>query len=170
MKEQIIELNRQGKTNSEIAKELNCSKSNVSYHLNQKTRDAAKKHKLESPTTKLIGKTNRFTSKLRMATSDFSRGSKRDKQSTTSFGYKDVISKNGENTVCYLTGRPINLFVDDFQFDHIIPASKGGSNELDNLGITCKAANMAKSDLSVDELLDLCKEIITYNGYTITKA
>lgn len=70
---------------------------------------------------------------------------------------------------CYLTGRNIDLTKDDYQLDHKIPVSQGGSNSIDNLGIACPQANLSKSDMTVDEYLSLCKEVLENFGYTVTK-
>lgn len=37
------------------------------------------------------------------------------------------------------------------------------------MGLTCVQANSSKSDMTVDEYLALCKEVLEYNGYTVTK-
>ena len=47
--------------------------------------------------------------------------------------------------------------------------SKGGLNDLNNLGITCPEANMAKSSLLKEELISLCKEILEHNGFSVLK-
>ena len=79
------------------------------------------------------------------------------------FTTQDVLDKFGDNPVCYLTGTPIDLNKPEtYHFDHIIPTSKGGTNDLSNLGICLKEANNAKSDLSLDELKQLCKKILNY--------
>ena len=81
----------------------------------------------------------------------------------------DIINKFGTKTKCYLTGTPIDLEKDDYCFDHIIPVSKGRSNDLSNLGITTPAANYSKSDLTVEEYLNLCKLVLEHHGYTVNK-
>lgn len=58
----------------------------------------------------------------------------------------------GIETHCYLTGLPINIKTDDYQLDHIIPISKGGTNELTNMAITCVEANQIKGNLTNEEL------------------
>ena len=84
------------------------------------------------------------------------------------YSCKEAIEHlGGYQTRCYLTGRHINIKKDDFQLDHIIPVSRGGTNELSNMGITIPQVNQMKSDLTVDELLGLCKEILIYNNYTV---
>ena len=75
------------------------------------------------------------------------------------------------NGKCYLSGRPFDL--DDtgtFHFDHIIPESQHGTNGLENLGLCVPEANQAKSDLSVDEFLELCKDVLEHNGYSVKKS
>ena len=72
--------------------------------------------------------------------------------------------------MCYLTGEKINIHDStSFEFDHIIPASRGGDNSLENLGLTIKIANNIKNNLTVDELLYYCKKILEYNGYDVNK-
>jgi len=79
------------------------------------------------------------------------------------FSVKDVIKKIGPNPRCYLTGKKIDINKPDtYHFDHIIPTSKGGTNDLDNLGICTKQANYAKNDLSIKELYKLCEAILKW--------
>ena len=70
---------------------------------------------------------------------------------------------------CYLTGTPIDLTKDDYCFDHIVPVSKGGTNELSNLGVTIPSANYSKHDLTIEEYLSLCKQVLEHHGYTVSK-
>lgn len=57
---------------------------------------------------------------------------------------------------CYLTGTPIDLTKNDYCFDHIVPVSKGGTNELSNLGVTIPSANYSK-------------QVLEHHGYTVSK-
>lgn len=59
---------------------------------------------------------------------------------------------NGPYTKCYLTGIDIDMTKDDYQLDHILPTSRGGTNELSNLGITCPEVNQMKGGLTNEEL------------------
>ena len=74
------------------------------------------------------------------------------------------------NPHCYLTGRPIDLLKPkSYHCDHIIPVSKGGLASLDNLALACKDANIAKGNLSIDDFISLCKEILIHHGYNVYK-
>ena len=78
------------------------------------------------------------------------------------FTIHELLAKIGPNPKCYLTGDDIDLTKkDSYQLDHIIPRSKGGPNTLDNCGLTTKQANMVKTNLQLDELVSICKKIIT---------
>jgi 5-methylcytosine-specific restriction endonuclease McrA len=86
------------------------------------------------------------------------------------FRWNDVIEKFGWETTCYLTGDPINLREPlTYQFDHKIPSSRGGTGDISNLGIALRAANQAKSDMTIEELLSLCSKILQHNGYKVEK-
>lgn len=77
------------------------------------------------------------------------------------FTSQDVIDKFGEAPVCYLTGQPIDISKPrTYQFDHIIPRSRGGTNDLDNLGICTRMANLAKSSMTLDEFTNFCSLVI----------
>lgn len=68
---------------------------------------------------------------------------------------------------CALTGVDINMETDEYCLDHIIPVSKGGTNELDNMQVVCSKANAAKSDMTMDEFLDLCESVLIYHNRKI---
>ena len=66
-----------------------------------------------------------------------------------------------ENPVCYLTGEYIDLKdPKSYSIDHIVPISKGGINDISNLGLSTRWANLCKSGLTYEEFLDLCKKVL----------
>lgn len=86
------------------------------------------------------------------------------------YNYRDALRHiGGINTKCYLTGKEINLETDDYCLDHILPVDKGGNNELENMGVTIPEANASKTNLTVDEYLELCKTVLENFGYIVTK-
>ena len=109
------------------------------------------------------------TDGIRSKTGEFARNKTHTMSAKQNFSYKDVLDKFGEKTCCYLTGEPINLLDGSYAFDHIIPRSRGGSNDLNNLGVATKRANSAKSDMMLDEFLELCRKVLEYNGYVVVK-
>lgn len=69
------------------------------------------------------------------------------------YTYHDALKHLGGTSLkCYLTGTPINILTDDYQLDHILPVSKGGTNELSNMAIATIEANQMKGGLTNEEL------------------
>lgn len=171
MKQKILKLRSEGKNYNEICCILKCSKGTVSYHcgLGQKEKKRDRDRKLRSENT-LLQKVDRFKSKTVREKSDYFQrreGSKLTKRKIT-FNYKDVIEKFGENPKCYLTGRSIDLTnPKDYQFDHIVPATRGGDNTINNLGLASREANQAKGNMLVEEFLELCKTVLQFHGFKI---
>ena len=88
----------------------------------------------------------------------------------SSFTVEDLRKKVGENPFCYLTGRSIDLTKPStYAFDHINPATLGGDNSIENLGVVCKRANQAKADMPLEEFINLCKEVLIKQGYRVEK-
>ena len=80
------------------------------------------------------------------------------------FNEEQLAEKIGDKPKCYLTGREINLDNSrSYQLDHIIPRSKGGDNSIENCGIACREANQAKNDMSYDDFVQLCREVVAYH-------
>jgi 5-methylcytosine-specific restriction endonuclease McrA len=91
-------------------------------------------------------------------------------QRSSAFNYKDVYAKYGDHFQCELTGRPLSWNEPHtYEYDHIVPVSRGGNSCIDNLQIVCTDANRAKNDMTEDEFLDLCKEVVLHAGYKVWK-
>ena len=63
-----------------------------------------------------------------------------------------------QRMLCGLTGRRLNR--DNISLDHIVPLSKGGSNEPSNLRFVHIDANTFKMDMDDSDLLELAKDIV----------
>jgi 5-methylcytosine-specific restriction endonuclease McrA len=178
MKEEILKLRKEGKSYNDISKILRCSKSTISYHCGDGQKEKSDERRRKRRKNILLTKTERFIyRKNKNINEAIRRFQKRDnsvKRSVdstieTTFSWKDVIQKIGEDTYCYLSGEKINLYKDNYNLDHIIPSSRGGDNSLDNLGITHKIVNTMKSDLTPEELIEWCKKILEFNNYKVEK-
>jgi 5-methylcytosine-specific restriction endonuclease McrA len=173
MKDKILELRQSGKSYKQIALDLKCSKSLVAYYCKDQREACRVRQQKRRKDNVLIRKTENWISKelLRVKSRNFQTalsGGKYCKRKNV-FNWKDVLDKFGEHTVCYLTGRSISIMEPrTYTFDHIVPVSKGGGYSLDNLGIACRQANLAKSDSTLQEFLDLCKEVLIHNGYKVS--
>lgn len=56
---------------------------------------------------------------------------------------KEKVYENGHG-ICAICGKPVEL--NNFTIDHIVPLSRGGSNEIKNLQIACHDCNELKSN------------------------
>lgn len=186
LKQQILQLKSKGFNNVQISKYLNCNISTVNYHVspngknNRKKANAKfiKKHnyrpnviyiKIKTFINKQIKeqKLSEISTKkaIYFKLSNFIR---KNNCMSNKITVEDIINKFGPNPTCYLTGEQIDLKQPStYQFDHIIPASRGGDNSLDNLGICTKNANKAKNDMTQEEFIQLCHKVLVKQGYKI---
>jgi len=190
LKESILKLRKEGYSYRQIVKTLNCSISLVSYYCGegQKEKNINRARKARENNV-IQAKLFRFKSKkkeihieeprkddrnfLAEKCRDFQRReqSKYTPKANLVFRYDDVLEIYGEETRCYLTGRLLDLKNPKcYEFDHIVPAIRGGDNSFDNLGIACKQVNKAKSNMTKEEFIQLCKEVLTWNGFEIKEA
>lgn len=176
-KEEILRLRNEGKSYSEIKSILNCSKGSISYHCSEeqkeKSRNRTRKLRSENIMIKKLDnfKSSRNFKNIKESLRKFQKrdGNNYDKNIKETFNWKDIVDKFGENTFCYLCGDKINLFEDTYSFDHIIPQSRGGDNSIDNLGITIKKINDMKTDMTPEELIEMCIKILKFNNYNVEK-
>ena len=187
--QEIYNLRLHGLTYSQIANKIGCARSTVSYYCTKGVKEkSSKRHKsyVKTYIGKFVKHLDNFTQtkfnpncinmckdynkKFRTTVSKFrtryiSKGNLK-----MEYSYKKALKHlGGWNTHCYLTGRPINIQTDNYSLDHIIPVSKGGTNELSNMGITIPVANQMKTDMTLDEFFSMCIEILQHNGYKVTK-
>ena len=180
----IHELRERGYSYNKIKEELCCSKSTISYYLgdNQKLMAQKRYQKRRSkPEIVLLEKIYRFrwkdNKKVMGKIRDFQRRNplinnrhKLINQQEKNFTTEEFLKKVGNNPKCYLSGEPIDLYnCEAYSLDHIIPSSKGGNNFLENAGLISLSVNKMKNDLSVEEFLNKCVQILKYNGYNVDK-
>lgn len=156
-----------GKSYGEIAKLCNCAKSTVAYHCKNGVRNQTQKYSKNRRKTlnwwvNFCRSFSRFKSRVHNYES---------KQVSFTKPWRQRLNWKVQcfKSECYLTGRTIDLTKDDYQFDHKQPVSKGGSCDLENLGITCPDANQSKTNLNVEEYISLCKEVLENFGYKVEK-
>lgn len=189
MKEDILKLRKEGKSYNEIQNLLGCSKGTISYHCGENQKDKTKKRQNNRRKNILLSKTDRFKYRFKKEIFEDLKDSKNrkdvvegirkfqkrdnsvrknvNKNIKKTFSWEDVVERFGEKTVCYLSGEELNLFENDYQLDHIIPASRGGCNGFENLGILHKTVNSMKHSLTPEELINWCKKILIFNGYEV---
>jgi 5-methylcytosine-specific restriction endonuclease McrA len=182
----IKALREQGFSYIDIQNTLNCSKGTISYHLGKGQKEKTKKRRANVSHSTYIhvkrincfqNRTIRTQKKLNPTTSYTHRQmskaitAKASKfQKNAAFNYKDVHAKYGDYFQCALTGRPLSWNKpQEYEYDHILPIARGGTACLDNLQIVCTDANRAKNDLTEEEFLDLCKEVVLNAGYKVWK-
>jgi 5-methylcytosine-specific restriction endonuclease McrA len=187
-KDQILTLRNQGKTYQEIMDILGCAKSTITYHLldgyKAKNYRRVLKRRNSHPYIKKIESFSYRTTKPKKRIlgissttrliydkiKSFHRDKKTNMHNPITFNANDVIEKFGENPTCYLTGDQIDINKPrTYNFDHKVPATRGGDNSLDNLGICTRHANLAKTDMTHDEFVAFCKKVLVHHGYQVTK-
>ena len=188
-RDEILRLRAEGKSYNEIHRITGASTGTISFHCGKGQKEKyykrcllanSKKHPYKRKIERFIIKhmkipkikkqtyTNKLLLKSKIDKFHYNRKIK--EYEKISFTFEDIINKFGDNPKCYLTGKPININKPRaYHFDHIVPVSKGGANTLDNLGICTKEANMSKTDHTLEEFIDLCKDVLKTHGYNITK-
>jgi CRISPR/Cas system Type II protein with McrA/HNH and RuvC-like nuclease domain len=160
--EEIKKLRSEGKSYNQIKEILNCSKSTISYHLGDNQKEKAyERNKKQRKLNPWLKKSENFV--IKYESGDIT-NSKNYFDRKKLKEYLDSVDK------CYLTGREVDTTdTKTYHFDHIIPLSKGGDSSFENLGITTPEANMSKTNMTVEEFIDLCKDVLINFGYDVIK-
>lgn len=191
LKEKILELRNSGLSYNEIAEKLNCSKGSVAYHCNDTTKEKLYAKRYDTDQSHVLYKIKRkvenFSSKYKNSNINISNSSSLNRSITLkiqsfcidrkkkayqmlNFTTQDIIQKIESNPYCELSGRPLDINkTSSWHLDHKIPVSRGGNNSIENCQILSKQTNQAKSDMTNDEFLQLCKDILIHNGYIVSK-
>ena len=169
LKNNILRMRSEGASYRKIQAELGCSKATIAYYLSdgEKAKVAERTRALRSQNS-LIRKTESFQAQRKgqnNKAAHFHRDYEGKGYSSMNFSYDDVVEYLDGNYTCYLTGDTIELNdPKSYSFDHIVPVSRGGTNELHNLGLTTREANAAKSDMTVEEFVDMCVKVAKHFG------
>lgn len=186
MKEQILKLRQEGKSYKEIQEIIGCSKSTISYHCNIQSKINSNKRarnyrKQGRCLTSILSqkrsgitdnRENKRISRARLRNHvpkpiSYKRHEIK-RKNNISWKSKDLLAKIGDNPVCYLTGDSIDLNNGySYHLDHVVSRYDGGTDELENINIATREANLAKSNLSLDDFLKLCKKVLIHNGYNV---
>lgn len=161
-----MELRNEGKSYKKIQEILGCSKGTISYHcgIGQKEKAEIRRRKYRKTLNGIL--------KRKKDNFSFINGNRKSsgKRVSLTFSSKEFESKLTESSMCYLTGRRLDLLKPKtYQCDHITPVSKGGQSTLNNLGLACREANVAKGDLSLNDFIQLCREILIFQGFKVEK-
>lgn len=168
MKEQIIKLRQEGKTYRDIQQEVGCSLSTIAYYCGENQKEKSKNRQIQlrkNDKYVLSRKVDTYIGRVENNNIAYNKSyQKRDEN------HKNILNKLIENPVCYLTGRKIDLSNgSSYHIDHINPYTDSRDNSIDNAQLACRNANMSKSDMSLENYLKLCKEVLEYHGYDIKK-
>lgn len=172
-KEDILRLRAEGKTYNEIRDLLKCSKGTICYHCGidqrQKYQFRRQQYRHSHPFIyKIASFANKTKKNIQIITNKRSIGQIiyqklrrfNNNETLNMITIEQLLEKFGPNPKCYLTGKTIDINQPKtYQFDHIIPRTKGGDNSIENLGLTIKAANYAKHNLLLSEFVELCKQV-----------
>lgn len=156
-----------------VAKQVGCSPNLVRYHtdpLEVQRNRSRKKDYFKNLNGVLKRKKDNFQCIGPRIRQSAISGRKSAGRVPSAFTAEELREKLESNPRCYLTGRSVDLLAPaTYQLDHIHPASRGGTNELDNCGLVCKPANMAKGNMLHSEFLELCREVLEHHGFTVKR-
>lgn len=80
------------------------------------------------------------------------------KRKVTASAIRELLTS--QNYLCYLSGRELTPLT--ASLDHKDPISKGGSHDMDNIGIVDYRVNLAKGTLTIDEFIEMCRDVVRH--------
>ena len=167
MKEKILALRSQGLTYDAIKKELGCAKSTIAYHCGEGQKEKGRIRTARNRGNFRVAIRKRIDNYARAKVRNFKNQCGRS-HTVSNFNYASAYKIILDTKNCYLSGRPIDIYsTGSYNLDHVIPVAKGGRNDLSNMGVACREANMAKTDMTVDEFVALCKDVLINFGYEV---
>lgn len=188
VKDEILRLRAEGKSYKQIHKIVGGSSGTIAYHcgpgqkekclnknklIRQKRHPLHKKietfYRVEYVQPRIKNKTSKCLELIRgKLTGFFERKYKM--RVPEGITVEKLLAKFGEEPKCYLTGKSIDLLQPrTYSLDHIVPSSKGGQNTVENMGLCTKTANWSKSDMLLEEYIELCKSVLQNFGYNVEK-
>lgn len=66
-----------------------------------------------------------------------------------------------QKALCGISGKRLKGQI--ISLDHIVPKSKGGSNNKENLRLVCFNVNIAKHNFDDKDFLEMCQSVINFN-------
>lgn len=148
-----------------ISQQVGCSKNTIRYHLDPKEKEAVRKRMI-----KWRNSAHPLYRKILGFCCDYSKNYRKILNRNPIFKLEDFLSKIGENPICYLTGKPIDILeLKGYSLDHKIPLSKGGTSTIENCGLSTTQANRSKTDMTPEEFFDFCQKVLEHQGYKVTK-
>jgi CRISPR/Cas system Type II protein with McrA/HNH and RuvC-like nuclease domain len=163
--QEIVKLRSKGLSYNDIIKIVNCSKAAVAYYCGEDQKNKTKERSLKNKKSPIIKKLGGFYYDYSKFNSEV-----RFKSCIRKKSYEEDVNYLKNNSFCYLTGEKIDLDKPaTYSLDHKIPLSRGGKRELSNMGLTTKIVNQAKTSMTPEEFIELCKKVLVYNGYKIVK-
>ena len=170
---QIKDLRSQNFTYRQIAAEIGCSIGVIGSVLSGAHIAYGTKEKKPKKKYKYVHNANPSIKRIISLRLGNFRGRQKDGsigRKNCSLSTQDVLDKIGTNPICYLSGRVLDLSDrNTYALDHIVPATKGGDNSLDNLEIVHRDVNRAKNNLLNNEFIQLCLDVVMHNGYDCIK-
>ncbi len=80
------------------------------------------------------------------------------KRNSTGIGMKGLRSLVEKYPSCPLCGFVFENL--NFEIDHDMPVSRGGSNSIENLQLLCHRCNKGKDALTTEEYIDHCRRVV----------